>query len=402
MAATIEYARREPWPTPQEELLLCAALLRGRASLAAWDRWKSAVDFDDIDSESYRLVPQLYCNLREQGISDPLMGRLKGIYRRTWYQNQLRFHAIARPLRLLREAEIPVALLKGAAVIHHYYHDHGMRPMADFDIYIPRERASVAIDLLLRHGCVPRGAPEQELADTIAHPRQHAELEFTSGPGHEFDLHWRLFPESPRNDGEGSIWHDTAEVRALGTSIRVLNPADLLLHILTHGIVRGAVTAELSRVRWVSDALAVLRARDGTPDWQRLCAHANRYGFTLVVRDGLGYLRRTLQADVPESVLRDLATRPVRFSDRVVHTARTVPPERWGTWTATCIGYLDYSWSLPRGIGLFRMVLGLPDYYRRRWRMRSAWALPLAFAFRALRRIAWTLAPRTSRGNRAA
>jgi hypothetical protein len=402
MRTTIAYAKREPWPTAPEELLLRAALLRGRAGIAAWVQWKSQVDFDDIDSESYRLVPQLYRNLRDQGVSDPLMGRLKGIYRRTWYQNQLRFHAIARPLRLLHDARIPVALLKGAAVLEHCHRDYGMRPMADFDLYVPGERAPAAIELLLHSGFAPRGAPEDVLRDTVAHPDRHAELEFENGPAGEFDLHWRLFPESLRDDSEEAIWRGAVQTEALGTSVWVLNHADLLLHVLTHGIVRGAVTPETSRVRWVTDGMAIIRASGPALDWQRLCALAGRYGFTPLLRDGLGYLRRTFHAAIPDTVLHELSARPVPFQDRVVHAARTLPPERWGAWLTICIGYVDCALGLPRGAGPLRTLSALPGYYRRRWRARSLWTMPLTFAVRAARRVAWNLAARTTRGTRAA
>ena len=63
------------WPTPEQELLLRAALLQGEASLKAWQEWKSTLDFDHIDPGSQRLVPLLYHNLQRQGVQDPLMGK---------------------------------------------------------------------------------------------------------------------------------------------------------------------------------------------------------------------------------------------------------------------------------------------------------------------------------------
>ncbi|HYM70045.1 MAG TPA: nucleotidyltransferase family protein [bacterium] len=388
---SIGYARRDPWPTRQEELLLRAALLHGPDALAAWDQWKSIIDFDDIDSESYRLVPRLYCSLRDQGVADPLLGRLRGIYRRTWYQNQLRFHAMARPLRLLHAAGIPTMLLKGAALVLQYYRDYGMRPMTDFDICVPGNQASTAIELLRADGFTPRGAPEEALLDAIAHPDRHSELEFADAAGHEFDVHWRLFPESIAPDVSAPFWQDTVEMEALGTPTRALKPADQLLHVCVHGIVRGAVGYEVSRVRWMMDVMTILRTSGDAVDWTRLLAQADRCGFIPPLRAGLTYLQRTLDAPIPTGVLQQLRTMPVPLTDRIVHAARTQPPEHWGPWLTVCVGYVEHSRSLPPGTGALRTLAGMPGYYRRRWRAARVWSLPFDIAFRGMRRVGWTV-----------
>jgi len=388
---SIGNARRGPWPTWQEELLLRAALLHGPAALAAWAQWKSIIDFDDIDSESYRLVPRLYCNLRDQGVSDPLSGKLRGIYMRTWYQNQLRLHAMARPLWLLHEAGIPIMLLKGAALILQYYRDYGMRPMTDFDICVPGSRASAAIALLRANGFTPCWAPGDVLFHTIAYPDRYSELEFVDAARHEFDVHWRLFPESIAPDVSAPFWQDTVEMEALGTPTRALTPADQLLHVCVHGLVGGAVGYEVSGVRWVMDVLTILRTSGDAVDWTRLLAQARRCGFILPLRAGLTYLQRKLDAPIPDGVLEQLRAMPVSLTDRIVHAARTKPPERWGPWLTVCAGYLECARSLPPGAGALRTLAGMPGYYRRRWRAKQVWTLPFDMAFRGMRRIGWTV-----------
>jgi len=391
VSMSIGYAKRDPWPTWQEELLLRAALLRGPEALAAWAQWKSTIDFDDIDSESYRLVPRLYCSLRDQGVSDPLLGRLRGIYRRTWYQNQLRFHAMARPLRLLHAAGIPSMLLKGAALVLQYYRDYGMRPMTDFDICVPGNQASSAIQLLRGNGFTPCGAPEDALLDATAHPDRHSEMEFHDAAGHEFDVHWRLFPESIAPDVSAPFWQDTVEMDALGTPTRALRPADQLLHVCVHGIVRGAIGFEVSRVRWVMDVMTILSTSGEALDWTRLLAQAGRCGFIPPLRAGLTYVRRTLDGPIPDRVLQQLRAMPVPLTDRIVHAARIEPPERWGPLLTVCVGYLDHSRSLPPGTGALRTLAGMPGYYRRRWRVQRGWSLPFDLAVRGVRRVGWTV-----------
>ena len=79
------------WPTREQELLLQAALMQGKETIDAWEAWKSTVEIAQIDQGSYRLLPLLYKNLRDHGVEDPWADTLKGVYRSTWYKNQLLF-----------------------------------------------------------------------------------------------------------------------------------------------------------------------------------------------------------------------------------------------------------------------------------------------------------------------
>src|SRR5436190_3352548 len=94
------------WPTAQQEMLLRAALLQGQDAIEAWTRWKSSVDLQHLDAGSRRLLPQLYRNLRDQGIDDPFVTGLKTLYRRTWSDNQLLFHEVSSLLVAFRNAGI--------------------------------------------------------------------------------------------------------------------------------------------------------------------------------------------------------------------------------------------------------------------------------------------------------
>src|SRR2546422_8135768 len=122
------------WPTWQQELLLRAALLQGKNSIEAWEKWKSSTDINQLDLGSHRLLPQLYRNLHVQGVKDRLLEKFKGIYRRTWCDNQLLFHEVSALLRSLGDAGIETIVLKGAALALLHYRDCGLRPMNDFDV----------------------------------------------------------------------------------------------------------------------------------------------------------------------------------------------------------------------------------------------------------------------------
>ena len=91
------------WPTEQQKLLLRAALLKGKDSIEAWERWKSSVDIEHLDIGSHRLLPHLYRNLQDQGVKDPQMSKFKDVYRQTWRHNELLFHHVSSLLLAFRD-----------------------------------------------------------------------------------------------------------------------------------------------------------------------------------------------------------------------------------------------------------------------------------------------------------
>src|SRR5262249_54730428 len=135
-------------------LALRAAIWSGERSLQSWEEWKQLVDFDDVDGGTVRLLPLIYRKLLAQNVQDPLMGRLKGLYRRTWYRNQLVFHRSAEMVALMARKGIDALLLKGPALVLQYYKDPGVRPMDDFDLLVRPSQASKAIAVLQEAGWI--------------------------------------------------------------------------------------------------------------------------------------------------------------------------------------------------------------------------------------------------------
>ena len=56
------------WPTATQTMLLSAALAEDAIeALEAWARWRDAVDFENLDYGSHRLLPLLHRNLVRHG-----------------------------------------------------------------------------------------------------------------------------------------------------------------------------------------------------------------------------------------------------------------------------------------------------------------------------------------------
>lgn len=79
---------RPGWlPNPRQELLLQAALAEPDRAAKAWAALEPQLDLDNISYPEFRMLPLLYRNLSEVGVSHPSMPRLKGIYKQTWYRS---------------------------------------------------------------------------------------------------------------------------------------------------------------------------------------------------------------------------------------------------------------------------------------------------------------------------
>ena len=100
--SSMKLSEDSSFATKDQELLLRAALLKGADAVEAWNEWKSAVDWEGhLDNGSFRLLPLLYTNLKRLEVRDPLMGKLKGIYLKAWYENQRLFFEASKILDYL-------------------------------------------------------------------------------------------------------------------------------------------------------------------------------------------------------------------------------------------------------------------------------------------------------------
>ena len=291
-------ARADCWPTWQQELLLRAALLKGKDSIEAWERWKSSVDIEHLDIGSHRLLPHLYRNLQDQGVKDPQMSKFKDVYRQTWRHNELLFHHVSSLLLAFRDGGIETIVLKGAAVALLHYKDCGLRPMNDFDVMVRVKQTRAAIDLMKKLGWnpIPR-SPEALTESYLSIVNSHG---FTHNSGRECDLHWHLFPEGCQADADNDFWDQSVPFHVHGVSTRSLAPTDQLLHVCVH----GAEWNPIPPLRWVADAMMIMKT--SLIDWDRLIAQAQKRLLILPLRDTVDYLHHQLSAPVPPEILQSL------------------------------------------------------------------------------------------------
>ncbi len=287
--------------------LLRAALLDGDAAIAAFGEWRALTDFEgNHEGGQFRMLPLLHANMARLGVQDPVMARLKGVHRHGWAEGQRRRHSAAQVAALLAKAGIAVMVTKGLALAQDYYPDRALRPMADIDLVVPKDRTFDALNVLgpvgWRHDHPVFSKGPVELAAFMAH---YHGVQLKDAQGNEADLHWHPFSESSHPDLVAWFWAGAEQIDLGGAvALRPL-PTPLLLHVIAHGMMPNS----LSPLRWVADASMILRIASDRIDWDALWAMARLARVEMRVADGFATLVAITGVTLP-----DQARRPPRWS----------------------------------------------------------------------------------------
>jgi Uncharacterised nucleotidyltransferase len=347
-------------PTAGQVHVLHAALDPAPAAASAWKCWRQAVEFDDIDHGSTRLLPLVYRNLGPGAFDAEVAGRLKGLYRRSWSHNQLIFKHAAEAISVLEGAGIDTLVTKGASLALLSYGDVGVRPMDDVDLLVPLGRTMEAIEVLSAAGWKP------DHENPSAWTQVHHSLGFAGPEGGEVDLHWFSLWQ-PANDA--GLWHASVPLELAGAATRAPSPADQLLLACVH----GTPWSPLPPFRWIADAVTVISSAADQLDWGRLVGEAERRRVTVATAAALGYLSEEFGAAVPPAVLAGLGAAPATRHERAAFRAACRPDSPLRT--------LRMAWDRYRR--LRDLDTGAPapgnfaDFARRFWGLESVWQLPL-------------------------
>jgi hypothetical protein len=354
------------WPTAEQELLLRAAVLEGDAAAAAYREWAARVDLDDLDYGSQRLLPLLYRRLRHLGVESTHVAKFKGAYRQALYRNTITLRSAVGVLRVLRSTGIDALVLKGVAMVALYYRELGVRPMSDFDILVRPTDVRRAIQVLEHNRWSRRrGPPFTDGFFTV-----HYGWPFRHPNGAELDLHWYLLDQSCAPDADAELWHAARPAEVEGHPVRVLNPTDQLLHVCVH----GAEWDRLPNLRWVADALIIVKQSADQVNWNRLVSQAKSHGVVIPVQATLAYLRDRFQAAVPEQALRELRVTPTTRQQRLEFRWRASQPRLLHPLLKIWFGYLRDRRTRPEGAGPW--FVAFPGYLQRRWGTAGLWQLP--------------------------
>ncbi len=398
--STFTNSKHEYKPEYEQELLLSACLLKGEAAIDAYLQWKSTVDLDSVDPGSYRLFPLLYVNLKSQGLEDPMMNIFKWVYTKTNENNEILLRNLSSLLDEFKERDIEVILLKGAGLILSSYQDYGLRPMMDADLLVPTAKTRDAIKLITELGWVSsitplKGFKEMGLLSRLGWTPADRKLEdftdeyfyvrhgqdFTKPEQFTIDLHWHVLHGFNEPDADVDFWQHARKISAKGVHTRVFNPADMLLHICSHGARWDAIAP----IRWVADAVWVVNGADGEIDWSRFTEVCASHGKVLQAREALRYLNKYLEYKVPESVLENLDALPITKVQDLEYSIRMRPPGILDGFYELGFLYSNYS-NITRGKNLVQRIAGYPRFLQHVFGMEKFQHLVLYVVFEFVRR----------------
>jgi hypothetical protein len=241
-------------------------LVDAAARLTAWQELPSA-------AEAHGLAPLLYAHFKQAGIAVPVEIRqqLLGLVIAHREANRVRFDVLGQMLGAFESADLPVIVLKGAALAHLLYPSVGLRPLSDLDLLVdPRMAAraqSVLESLGFRISLPPRGRRPE------AHHHLPAAVKRCGGCEVRVEIHTNaLTRDTPASLSMEELSEAPQEFLIEGRTARALGHMDMLYHLCRHTAERGL----LLRLIWVADLVGYATRYREAIDWVDL---RRRYPF---------------------------------------------------------------------------------------------------------------------------
>lgn len=306
------------WPNLAQTWLLKAALETPRQAQEAWENWVSRMDIDKVDAFSYQMMPKIYKNLATANIEFSHAGLLKGIYKRHWMHNQLLLDLFVKTARSWSSfSPQSILLTKGGAMCAGFYEDWGVRVLGDLDLLLPKLSMRDFMAHLLKHGfeACDEGFVQSVLKNGWSSMR-HA-VSFKSTKTQEpflFDVHITPLVEiSSQSDSADASWFQNAvPVFCQGETLYRLGTTDLLFQTCVHGTQYSTVPL----LRWIMDAVTLLRKSSEEVDWEKINWYSRTYALVLPMRQALSYLKESFDVPIPTSVLSQMDKLPVSKFDQ--------------------------------------------------------------------------------------
>ncbi|HMC83420.1 MAG TPA: nucleotidyltransferase family protein, partial [Candidatus Polarisedimenticolia bacterium] len=139
-------------------------------------------------------------------------------------------------LRVLQGSGVSPVVLKGLPLAERLWPRAWMRPPGDLDLLVEEPALGTALAVLVRAGYRPRsGDAPGRWRPTLAGVGL-----FPPTPGSGIDLHTRLFRSVGSGIDTTGILSRATPTEFCGVPIRILNPADEILHLVVHAAVHGS------------------------------------------------------------------------------------------------------------------------------------------------------------------
>ena len=99
-----------------DRLIFRAATGSGKRALDAFCTWRSKLVMDELPSTALSAMPLLLALVKQHGLDDPQIGRMRGMGRHIWVSNTLQLAHLFEALDAVATMGQAAILLKGAAL----------------------------------------------------------------------------------------------------------------------------------------------------------------------------------------------------------------------------------------------------------------------------------------------
>jgi hypothetical protein len=334
-------------------------------------------------AEQEGVAPLLYWHYHHGRWPPEMPGQLRSDLVRAYYNtvahNTLLLQELDKLLGLFSQADIPVMVLKGGALVDGMYDDVGLRPMHDLDLLIPENRIGQALALIQSIGYFPA---EVEISPGIHWEAVHNTY-WRGGPDGRagLELHWNLIAGQADNRSVQADWFwqqlELVPGRSkllAGRHLPQLHPTAHLLYLAAHLMLRHGGNNE--RLIWFYDVDRLVRL--GRVDWAVFEAQAHTLGWGALARYVLQGAAQRFGTPLPPGLLEALAGEEKWQEFLLAHRKMVGNFSRLErTWASL----RHFPWPLR-----LRMVLALffpsPAYLRWRYRPNPVWVWPFYYLSR--------------------
>jgi len=317
--------------------------------------WQAITNFEtDIVGDRYRLMPLLYRRLCLIGMADPVMGRMKGLYKRQWTELQRTRLAWAQVLAKLEQVGLVPLVLGGLPLALCAYAEDGTRPALTLELVLPRTEGVRALAVL--HDLGWHG---NYFGPSI--PHDVISTEAWNDKGLCIQLAFHCVGAVPCDEADAWFRGNAKSHELFGVVAQLPSNTGLLLHTLLSEFRARSPDCIL----WIVDSAMIVG--QGHVDWDALLEFAKHYSLTRRLRSRLSVLSGSYGVAVPDRVIVAMAQTPLSLVERIeAHTDQ-------GRWPPLPVA--DH-WRFLRGETPVPFVLGYTRAVARRAGLRNPrWVL---------------------------
>ncbi|HWR11159.1 MAG TPA: nucleotidyltransferase family protein [Rectinemataceae bacterium] len=245
------------------------ARLRDFLDAAERTGWESVVRC----ARKAQLSPLLYHALRAVSPStkappQSALDALRTDHLRSLCRNMRILHTVSEIVAECNAKNIPVILLKGAALATAVYKDPGLRPMGDVDILVGRQDIPEVHAILTRKGY--RNLPDKDMMAANHVPP-------CISPGKPtIEIHFTILEEAQANSfNAGELFERAVPITLSGVGAMTLAPEDGLLHLCEHA---GAHHVFEKGIRSMVDISRLSEKYRDCFAWEAVWARADEWG----------------------------------------------------------------------------------------------------------------------------